>query len=757
MRKIFIYLIAIFLFTAGVFAAENVVSIRIEGNKIVSEATIISRIKSRCGQPYNENIINEDVKNIYAAGFFENVEVVKETSSEGVSVIFKVEEKPVLKNLNIKGAKLIRKKKIEDLTDIKEGVFIDEYKLREAVSKIKSFYAEKGFTQTEVNYTIDISEDNNEARVEISIIEKKILKMIRVNVSGNKNISDSKIKRLMKLKQAWFFNKGVFKEDVLGDDVKRIIAYYKLAGFGDVSVETKAEYGGKGVILNIIIDEGKKYFVGEISIDGNKVIAIDKIRAVLSFQEGDVFSEQLVYDNSSMIREAYMEQGYIFCEVEPLSYFNLETQKVDIMYRLIENEPAYIERISVVGNVRTKDEVVRRQLRIYPAEKFDGKKVRKSKERLDNLGFFEEIRFGTEPGSKPNWIDLVIDVKEAKTGYLSFGGGYSSIDAFIGFVEVRQRNFDYSNFSTFTGAGQDLSLTASLGTMTEQYQFSFTNPWVFNRPISFGLDGYKKGHKKEEDVGYGYEESVKGAAVRLNKDFTDNFKGGISYRFEEVKISNVDDTSSQLFKDEVGIANLSSTELNCSFDTRNNVFFPLKGVYFLNNFQMTGGVLGGNRDFLKYFSRVSLYFPMVMKSVMELRLRCGLSEPFGDSSAIPIYERFFVGGGSTIRGYQERQVGPIDETTKDPAGGNSMFVGNIEYTYPLADFIKLAAFSDAGNAWKQNSDLLSGGLKTSIGLGIRVKTPIGPVSIDYGWPFNKEPGEEDKKGGRFHFNVSRGF
>jgi outer membrane protein insertion porin family len=755
MRKIFICLI-FFLFSVTGFSQNAIIRIDIEGNKIVSDAKIISKIKIRAGHEYNDNIINEDIKNLYGTGFFDNIEVEKKEDAEGVVVVFKLEEKPVLKSLVIQGARVIPKRKIIDSIDIKEGAFIDEYKLKEASAKIKDLYDTKGFYQTEVTYEMEFISDRNEIEARFLIDEKKLVKIRKVDIKGNKTISTARVLRLMKTKKAWLLNRGVFKEGVLEDDTKRISEFYKLEGFGDVGVETEINPYKNGVAVTVNINEGDRYYIGEIKIEGSKNISLQEIDEAKKLKSGDVFSEQAIYEDSSKIREVYMNKGYIFSQVEPFSYFNLETQRIDVTYKIVENEVAYIEMINIKGNVRTKDEVVRRELRVFPMDKFDGEKVRRSKERLENLGFFEEIRLGTEPGSKPNWIDLVVDVKEAKTGYLSFGGGYSSIDEFLGFVELRQRNFDYKNFSTFTGAGQDLSINASFGTVSEQYQLSFTNPWIFNQPISFGFDGYKKGHSREQDVGYAYEEEIRGGVLRLGKEFSDHLRGGLKYRYERVDIGDIVDDASQDLKDEKGVNNLSSGEISASYDTRNNVFSPSRGVFLSNNFQVTGGPFGGDKDFLKYMARLSLYFPMAQKSVIEWRTRCGVADPFSNTEKVPIYERFFAGGASTIRGYHERKIGPIDDSTEDPLGGESMFVSNVEYTYPLADFIKVATFFDTGNVWTEFNDFLSGGLKSSVGLGMRVKTPIGPVSVDYGWPLNLEPGEDGKEG-RFHFSVSRGF
>ena len=757
MRKLIPVLI-IFLIPISAFcASENTIaSIQIKGHKIVSDATIISKIKLRSGQPYNENVINEDIKNLYATGFFETVEAEKETTPEGVVIVFKVKEKPVLKKLEIEGAHFIRKKKIEEGIDIKEGSFVDEYKLKEVARKIKDLYAAKGFNQAKVTYQFNLNKDKDEAQVKYIIEEKGVLKVRQVKITGNKSISTGRIIKLLKTKKAWLFNAGLFKEDAFNDDMKRVTDFYRQEGFSDVVVAPDLVFSEKGISVKINIEEGKRYYIGAIKIEGNKDVSLADIQKAMKLKKKNVYSDQAVYEESSRIRSVYVDRGYIFVQIEPLTVLNPETQLIDVTYKIVENQIAYIERIDIKGNIKTKDKVIRRELRVYPQEKFAGEKVRKSKEKLENLGYFEEVRFDTQPGSKPDQVDLTVDVKEAKTGHLSFGGGYSSVDQFVGFVEISQKNFDYKNFSTFSGAGQDLNLYASLGQLTSYYELSFTNPWIFDRPYSFGFDAYKKGHEQDEDVGYGYAENVVGGDVRIGHEFNDVLKGQIAYRFDNVKISDVVDNATQDLKDEIGTNSLSSGEAALFYDTRDNVFSPLRGVYFTNNFQVTGGPFGGTKDFIKYSTRFSYFCPLINKSVIELRLRGGWSDPFDDTNKVPIYERFFAGGASTIRGYEERKVGPIDLATDDPLGGESMFIANIEYTYPLMDFLKVATFFDSGEVWEKNGDFFSTDLKKSIGLGVRVKTPIGPVSVDYGWPLDLLPGQDSKEG-RFHFNVSRGF
>ncbi len=376
---------------------------------------------------------------------------------------------------------------------------------------------------------------------------------------------------------------------------------------------------------------------------------------------------------------------------------------------------------------------------------------------MQNLGFFDEISYDTESTDDPEKKDLIVDVKESKTGSFSFGGGYSTVDQFVGFVEIDQKNFDWKNWPYFTGAGQDLRLRASFGSTTNDYQLSFTEPWLFDYPVSFGFDAYHREHDRDDDSGYAYNEKVTGGDLRLGKELTEYWRTDLVYRFDRISISDIDPNASQELLKEYGVSNVSSLTPSVTFDSRDNVFDTHSGNIFVASIQGAGGPMGGNKDFWKFYSRASHYFPLWRKSTLEIKGRIGMEKPYSDTPEIPLYERFFAGGADSIRGYDERTVGPVDPITGDPLGGESMLVGNIEYLYPLFSFMKLAAFYDVGNVWEKMADLASGGFKSGFGVGIRVKTPMGPIKLDYGIPLNKEPGQDRIKSGKFHFSASNTF
>jgi outer membrane protein insertion porin family len=327
----------------------------------------------------------------------------------------------------------------------------------------------------------------------------------------------------------------------------------------------------------------------------------------------------------------------------------------------------------------------------------------------------------------------------------------------VGFVEIEQKNFDWKNFPYFTGAGEDLKLRASFGSISQGYNLSFTEPWLFDYPVSFGFDAYKHTRERERDVGYGYDEDITGGDLRLGNEISEYLKQNLTYRHDRIKISNVTSTATSDLMNEVGTNTISSVDYGLSYDSRDNVFDTTSGSLFSANYELAGGPFGGDKDFNKFFGRASQYLPLPARSALEFRGRVGAVKSYSNTGNVPIYERFFAGGAYTIRGYDERKVGPIDQGSNDPKGGESMLVGNLEYTRPLMNFMKLAFFYDVGNVWEKLGDIGSSGFKSSAGLGFRIKTPIGPIMLDYGIPFNKEPGEEKKGDGKFHFSMSHGF
>jgi len=763
-------LFALFLVSSSVVFAQNeepakdtqiqkeVKVIEVTGNKAISTPTIMAKIKTRVGQPYYAQASRDDIKRLYETGFFSDITLSLVDHEGGLKVIFKVEERPVIEEIRIEGNRKVARGILTHKLKSKMGQYLNLALLKEDVAAFKKEYERHGLLDVSIEHTIDTDPKTNKTKIVILIVEGRQVKIRKIYIDNNFRFSDKKVISLIKTRTVGFLRAGFFKEDQFSDDLERIKAFYLKNGYLDAKVDYRIDYDTKkNIYLRILIEEGKQYTVGSIAIRGYEKFSESEVRDSLNAcLPGGVFTYDALKEDVANIQGFYFGKGYIFAQVKESTALDSASGKVNISYSLEENQEAYVDRIEIRGNLKTQDKVIRRELRIRPGEKFDGGKLKRSKERLYNLGFFEEVNYDTSQGTEVNQRNLIVDVKEAKTGSFSFGGGYSSIDQFVGFVEVEQKNFDWRNWNTFTGAGQDVKARADMGSVRQNFELSFTEPWMFDHLVAEGFDLYKRVHDKNSDVGYGYVEDRTGGDLRLSKEFTEYVKGGASYRIEQVDISDVASTATQDLKDEQGKKLISSVEFFLTRDTTDNVFNPTRGTVISGSYEIAGGPFAGDKDFNKLFSLVSQYVPVFGKGVLQFELRAGVMQAFGDSDKVPIYERFYAGGANTIRGYEERSVGPIDHNTNDPLGGESLIVGNIEYTVPLLEFVKGALFIDSGNVWSKAQDIGDGGFKTGVGFGVRIKTPIGPLKLDYGIPMEIQPGK-NKREGRFHFSMSHGF
>ena len=740
-------------------ASRKVVKIiELEGNKTISAATILSKIKTRVGQEYIQSVISDDLKRLYNTGFFSDVRVDRKELDGGFKVIFFLEEKPIIEDVTFSKTRYIKSKTLAKKIKTQAGRFLDRKILKDDLRTIKDLYIQKGLTAVEVEEESFLDEATNKISIHFIVREGHRIRIQKINIHGNETFKDKKILKLIKTKPKWFLNAGYYKEEVLEEDIERIVLFYEQEGFVDAKADFSIDFQQKGFIeVDIKIEEGKRYYVGGVTIIGNRIISDKEIKKAMEHIEpGSVFSREKLSVDLSNIRTLYFDQGYIFAKIKEAAALNPSSGEVDVKIDVVEGGLAYIEMINIQGNMRTRDIVIRRELRMQPGDRFDGANLRRSKERLHNLGYFEDVSFDIEDTDVYDRKNLVVQVKEAKTGKFSFGGGFSTVDKIVGFIEIEQRNFDFTNWPSFTGGGQNLVLRAETGSTKNNLLLSFTEPWLFDYPISGGFDAFLTQRDKEKDIGYAYDEERVGGNIRFGKQFSEFNTGTVMYRREIIEIKNLDDNVTADLAAEEGENTVSVVGLNLKRDKRDSIYNPTTGYVVDGGVDVAGGFFGGDKDFYRIQTKASYYVPLKFKSVLQVSLRAGIVDAYDDSTTVPIFERFFAGGARTIRGYEERKVGPLDENTTDPIGGEAMIVANIEYTIPLIEFVKLAAFVDSGNVWSDMEDFGSGDLYSGIGLGLRVKTPIGPVNLDYGYPLNDEPGEETKSG-KFYFSVSRGF
>lgn len=748
----FIFILGISSFLYALGSKRKVLEIEVINNKVVSQQSILSKLQTKKDTDYSPVTLSDDIKRLYATGLFSDVSADIVNMDDGVKVVFNVQEKPVLSEIRFKGNRRIKTNKLLKEINIKKEEIFDKFKLKEDVENLKSFYAKKGYSLAVLKY--DIEEKDNKVLVTINISEGARIRIRKISFQGSDSYRDKRMFKLIKTKKKGWFNSGFFKKDVLSEDEDRIRGFYQFEGFIDVQVSTSITYHETRpwMFITFEIIEGKQYKVGKVDLYGNSVFTNDELKDGLKLSGGEVYSESKLRADTAKIQSDYFDEGYIAASVKADTVLNSQTGHVDISYGVGEGEVAYVDKINLSGNTRTKDVVLRREMRLFPGDRYNGDKLRRSRQRIQNLGFFEEVSFDTqeEPTTLPDKYDLDVFVKESKTGEFSFGAGYSSIDQFIGFINLTQKNFDLFNFPGFSGAGQTLGINMEVGSSRKDYELSFMEPWFLGYPVSTGFSVYSRSRYWDK-----YDEKRTGGNFFIGREFGEYWGGRLTYRYEGVRIGDMaDDTSTDVAREE-GKNFISSLKTSISHDSRDNRFNPSTGFYNILSCEYAGGVLGGDKDFIKYETLNYKYFPLGQQAVLEFGLRLGIVEAFDDSIYVPVYERFYAGGANTIRGYKERRVGPEGEFG-DPIGGRLRGLFNAEYIYQLTPGLKWAFFYDTGNVWATHGDFVWDNLKlrSSIGTGIRVKTPLGPIKLDYGYALDPKEGDN---AGRFHFSMSQQF
>ena len=734
-------------------AAPNLITkIEVRGNQIINTTIILNKLKSKEGIPLAQETVNQDIKRLYSTGFFQDIKIEVVEEQGGFRLIVVVDEKPVVRQIIIEGAKIFKPEKLRKEINLVEGQILDPKVINEGVLAIKKKYVDKGFKFAEVRSESNVNEDTKEATVYILINEGEKYKIKDVRLDGVKSFKYKAVRKKIKTKKSGLFSRGVFKEDKFKEDLERVRTFYQENGFLDVKLEPEFIYDDKEkkMVIVVHVEEGNQYLTGEVKIEGNLLFPQSEIWQSLAMLPGTVYSQKGLIDEVEAVRKYYFERGYIDVRILPETTLNQKTGKVDILYKITEGDLYFVDKVKIRGNTKTKDIVIRRELRIRPGDRFDGAKLERSKERLQNLGYFEDINYDTEPGSEPNKRDIIYRVKEKQTGELSFGAGISSIEQFIGFAEISQRNFDIKNWPRFTGGGQSVSLRGRIGSLTRDFEFDFVEPYLFNKPYSLGLSLFNTTHFAN---GTDFDEKRMGFSPTLSKAFTEYVRSGFGYTLENVKLDNLSEDAPPEVTKFSGNTLLSRLRWFISRDSRNNVFNPSKGSLLSFSSELVGSLLGGDEDFYVFQASAAKYYSFRKDHVIETKFRLGTSDTFGSSDKVPVFDRFYAGGLGTVRGYNPRRVGP--KASGDAVGGESLAVVNLEYSFPIISNFKGAVFMDAADVEPESYKLAFGEFAVSVGPGIKVNTPIGPMIFYYGYPiYNRDDKDAN---GRFEFSFSKGF
>jgi outer membrane protein insertion porin family len=735
------------------------IEIKHVGPPAVSDELIRANIRLKEGDAYLRNTVDDDVRNLYATGFFYNIRVGEEASPQGVTLTYVVQGKPKLTEIRFQGNTKYSRRKLLSKVTSKPGEPLDERKLFTDSQEILKLYQKAGYQKTQVKYALNIEEAAGRGVATFEITEAPKVKIDRIDFLGAEAFTQKKLRKQIKTRGHWMFSwitgSNILKDEQFDEDKERLTAFYREQGYIDFEIRDIQfeNIRPNRLVIRFVVAEGLQYKVGAITFEGNKLFKTEELGAALRMKVGDTFTPRGLIQNLEALQDTYGARGYIDAQIRSVKNPNTVTGTMDLVFTVDERQQSFIEKIDIKGNVKTKDRVLRRELAVSPGEVFDITRVKISRQRLEGLNYFEKVDAQPEPTEVPNRKNLVIGVEEKSTGNFSIGAGFSSIDEIVGFVEVSQGNFDLFNPPYFTGGGQKVRLRLQVGTERQDYQLSFVEPWFLGRKLALGLDLY---HRDLEFVSDEYDEVRTGGRLSLTRALGSDFLiGSVSYTLENVTIDNVSPTASTNIMNEAGTRLVSKIGGSLTYDTRGAGFLPERGQRTELSGELAGGPLGGETDFYRLELRSAWYFRGLSRGhVLELTGRIGVVESYGDSVSVPLFDRWYLGGLYTLRGFDYREVGPKD-ATGEPIGGNTYWFGSIEYSVPIIERLRFAVFYDIGMVYQDAYSFTdvsgSGSYNDNFGFGVRLNLPIGPLRLDYGIPINSDRFNESS--GQFQFGV----
>ncbi|MCH2108264.1 MAG: outer membrane protein assembly factor BamA [Polyangiaceae bacterium] len=787
-------------------AAEGLPIRRIDvtGVRRISASDLRSYLRLKIGDPLTPDALSRDVRELWRAGFFDDIEVDLRLYSDGVSLRYLVKEKPAVKAVEFENNEVIDDDDLKEAIGVKENSTLSRPAIERALQKIRDMYAEQGYFLAEAKYDI-VSGPNNEVTVQFTITEHEQVSVRRVTIIGNEGISTKELKGAMFTGNPGimgFGSGGPFRQDAFERDIAVISSMYYDRGYLEVSVHTPRVMltpDKEGIEVSFTIDEGRRFRIRQLRIfeqgpDGSPVEPLGgrrNLRLMLRAESGDYFSYAQLREDLAAVRAMYRDAGYANATAEPQTNIDPSKTEVDVVVPVVRGPMVYFERIEFRGNTKTRDKVIRRQLEIIEGAKFSETKMNRSRRRVTALGYFERVDFSTEQGSSPDKLVVYIDVTEKPTGTFQVGAGFSSIENFIATAQVQQANL--------FGNGQSLSLQAQISGIRQTIDLRLVEPYFMDTRFSTSIslfdqwrafpDYSQRSRGGSLTIGYPLIEPEVNISLTYNAQLVDvstssgqTLLGGTASRsssFDQLPLAN-------LFND--GLT--SSLRPAISFDNRDNRLFPTSGMFLNLGTEWAAPWLGSENNYIRTTWQGRFYVPIKWGAVLKLNSNTGMvTSPNADG--VPIFARFFLGGILDLRGYRFRTVGPrmpLTQTT-DPnsrpianganIGGNLMYYQNLEFEFPIFGELGLKGviFTDLGNAWNLEGNYCdaAGGaasdpryqavspcftikdlfrVRTSWGFGIRWFSPLGPLRFEWGIPFRPLPYEEPI---RFEFTIGNFF
>ncbi|PYN36999.1 MAG: outer membrane protein assembly factor BamA [Candidatus Rokuibacteriota bacterium] len=745
-------LAVVIVLTAGLFIASTaraqqsqpapiiIRDIHVEGNRRVQDAVILGRVKSTVGSTFNPSLLSEDIRSIFGLGFFDDVQLRVEDFEGGVRIVFTVSERPFVRDVDFVGNKKEDRDTLQDKIDIKLGSVYNPVDVQRAVEKLRDFYEDEGYFEVQITPTVEKFADSD-VKLIFNIVEGRQITIESIVFKGNKGLRDDQLKDAMETKERqYFILRGKVQRQRLEQDIDRIIATYNDNGYIQARVESydvAVDREKARVTITIVVVEGPQFRVGDVKITGVTLLPEAEVERQIRLKTGDVFSVTRIRDSVTGVLNLYSAIGRASADVNPKRDQLPAINQINLTFEITEGPEVYVERINISGNVRSEDKILRRELPLHEGDLYTLQNKEKARQRLVNLGYFETVNVDTQPGSDKTRIIVNIVVVERATGIFSIGGGYSSVDSLVGTIDLAQRNF--------LGRGWEVAIRIRAGATTQQGTISFTDPWLFDRPLSGGFDIYKSIRNYQD-----YTYDTTGLNLRLSHPFAEYWRWHTGYRISQDIVNNLSDTAPPDLVEQKGTTITSAIGASLTRDSRDLIAAPSKGGQTTISLDFAG--LGGDSQFYKATFLQTYFKPIWFGHVLGTRFEAGYGEGWGGKD-LPIWERFYLGGPNTIRAFKFRSVSPVDDAGFK-TGGTSEIIANVEYVIPLPFGLRVAMFFDVGNVYGFGTPFDPTDLRYGPGAGIRWQSPFGPIRMDYGLNIDRRAGEGP---GAFHFSVGSPF
>ena len=730
-----------------IFKRQRILEISIDGNLRIEAEAIKRVVKTQPGDIYNPKNLSDDLKAIFAMGYFDDIQILSEPRPDGVMVTFKIKEKPTLRAVRFSGIRwAFEEEEVAEVITAKRGSILNINVIQNDIDRITELYKEENYHNVNVDYKIYERKDN-QADIEYIIEEGEKFQIERIMFEGNEAFSDKELKRQMATAEenilSWFTSAGDLDENKLEQDVARLTSFYKNNGYMQARVgEPEVNFVGQEIEITIEINEGPRFRVGEVSLTGDLILEQAELIESLKIRQEEFYNREILRGDVLNLTDLYSNQGFAYADVAPQVKQDSEKRVVDIVFDIKKGQQVYFEKIIISGNTKTRDKVIRRQLRVYEQEQFSSTRLKRSIRNLYRLDYFEQVNVDTSKGSADDKMVLKIDVVEKSTGAFSFGAGYGNADKLYGTISISERNL--------FGRGQKLELKGTMGSKTQDIDLTFTEPYVWDIPLSGTLTFYNWKYDFEE-----YDKDSFGFGLSFSYPIFNYTRARLGYVYDIADISNISSDAPGSIKELNGKNTKSSIKSSLRYDSRDSTFVPSEGSNHGFSFEFAG--LGGDIGFMKYIGETTYYLPLFWGLVLAPHAEAGYVNKTR-TKKLPDYEKFYLGGIGSLRGFKRDDLAPRDNNNNS-IGGDKYVQFNLDLTFPLLkdQGVFGGLFFDTGRVYGDNEsiELDPGDLRQSAGLGIRWLSPMGPVRLEYGFILDQK--ETDDGPGNWEFSMASAF